>query len=173
MQMHEQTGVGSKIRIDNAFTFLKSMVIPDYRDFISQPTDIRRAFHLAASLFHLRDWVQFDYGQLKGWSDVWQLQRFLESKCEDFRLIRDIANASKHLDVSERARTPVTTAAATFATLTPNAIWAPDDLTRRYEGGSEVLVTADHSEPLRFMVIARNVLNMWEQLFEEEGWRIS
>jgi hypothetical protein len=165
--MNEQ---GSKIRIANAIDFLKLMVEPDYLDFLDCRTDMRHAFHLACSLFHLRDWVLSDYGQSKGWGDPRQLQRFLESTCTDFQLIRDIANSSKHLNL-ERASTPITTATATFATITPHSINGTYDSARRYQGGSEILVTVDRGDPLRFELIAKNVFEMWKVLFEAEGWR--
>jgi hypothetical protein len=160
---------GSKVRIERAIDFLNQMVIPDYQEFLASSTDVRRAFHLACSLFHLRDWVYWDFKNSKGWTAEVQVQQHLENICQDFRLIRDIANASKHLKLVSHG-TPVTTAAATFATITRESTNALYDSTPRYQGGSEVLVTVDHGNPLRFVVIADKVLRMWNQLFETEGW---
>jgi hypothetical protein len=164
---------GSKVRIDRAVDFLNQMVIPDYQDFLQCKTDVRLAFHSACSLFHLRDWIYCDFRQSKRWTTKGQVQSFLESKCADFRIIRDVANASKHLKLDPRtAGTSMTTAGATFATITRNSAMTGYDSTRTYQGGSEVLVTAsDDDAPLRFAVIAKNVLNMWRKCFEEENWQ--
>jgi hypothetical protein len=160
---------GSKTRIENAVGFLNLMVLPDYDDFSRKQTDLRCAFHLACSLFHLRDWVQSDYGLVKGWADTGQLQRFLESRCTEFALIRDIANSSKHLKLDNHS-TPVSMASAVFATITPQATNALYDSSRRYQGGSEVLVNADSGDPVRFTIVAQGALEMWKRLFREEGW---
>jgi hypothetical protein len=65
---------------------------PDYAAFERAPTDLRIAFHAAASLFHLRDWIAFAQCVSPA-----QLQSELENRCDLFGVIRDVANASKHL----------------------------------------------------------------------------
>jgi hypothetical protein len=160
---------GSKVRIERAIDFLNQMVIPDYQDFLQCQTDVRRAFHVACSLFHLRDWVYWDFKQSKGWTEKGEVQQFLEGRCDEFRFIRDIANSSKHLRITS-AGTPVISAGQTFATITRESLNPVYDSALRYQGGSEVLVTVDQGNPLRFAVIADKVLRMWNQLFEMEGW---
>jgi hypothetical protein len=44
-------------KIETPSDFRKWIMEPDYEAFMREPTDLRLAFHAAASLFHLRDWV--------------------------------------------------------------------------------------------------------------------
>jgi hypothetical protein len=78
--------------IETPAEFFRRILEPDYRAFLAAPTDLRLAFHAASSLFHLRDWVAAAKG-LKGAA----LQADLEARCDSFGVIRDVANAGKHL----------------------------------------------------------------------------
>ena len=49
-------------RIQSASDFKQSIVNPNYTDHKSDPIDLRHAYHLAVSLFHLRDWTFWEYG---------------------------------------------------------------------------------------------------------------
>jgi hypothetical protein len=77
---------------------------PDYAAFMQAQTDLRLAFHAAASLFHLRDWAASAQSIIPG-----KLQSDLEVRCEYFGLIRDVANAGKHLNLMNPS-TPVSQA---------------------------------------------------------------
>jgi hypothetical protein len=82
--------------------FFKWIVQPDYEAFSAASTDLRLALHLAASLFHLRDWVAAAKGLNPG-----DLQTDLQSRCKSFGVIRDVANASKHLVLLKKPSTKV------------------------------------------------------------------
>ena len=44
-------------RIDTYSEFKRSVVEPDFREFMANKADLRKAWHCAGSLFHLHDWV--------------------------------------------------------------------------------------------------------------------
>jgi hypothetical protein len=43
--------------ITNYKEFRRSVVEPDFQDFMANRDDVRKAWHCAGSLFHLADWV--------------------------------------------------------------------------------------------------------------------
>jgi hypothetical protein len=88
----DRFGVGDATGIETPAEFFRQVLEPDYQAFLDAPTDLRLAFHAAASLFHLRDWVAAAKGLDKG-----SLQLDLEARCKSFGVIRDVANAGKHL----------------------------------------------------------------------------
>ena len=161
---------GSSVRIETAAEFLTQMVLPDYEELLRNPTDLRKAFHLATSLFQLRDWVFLEFGSQR-WASVEQLQQFLQNKCTDFGLIRDVSNASKHLRLTSPSTpaTGVTWAGDTFATLVATGLALSS--ARHYQGGSDILIAVDSGVPVRFAKVAENVIKMWQQLFKDEGWQ--
>jgi hypothetical protein len=82
--------------------FFRCVLQPDYEAFSSAPTDLRLALHVASSLFHLRDWVAAARGLKTA-----NLQSDLENRCKSFGVIRDVANASKHLVLDKKPSTRV------------------------------------------------------------------
>jgi hypothetical protein len=93
-------------KVDTAAVFKTTVVDPDYADYKGAPTDLRRAYHLALGLFHLRDWTFWEHGTTLGYGpkDIRQYQSYLESQCRDFGYIRDLANVIKHAELDPRKR---------------------------------------------------------------------
>jgi hypothetical protein len=164
---------GSLVKIETSVEFLNQMVLVDYNEFLKYPTDLRRSFHLATSLFRLRDWVFHQYGPGR-WKKPNNLQQYLETKCTDLALVSDIANASNHLKLRPNSRhdrnSALTGAGNVLATFVPNsAMTTPYAPSRHYQGGCYVLVSRDSGSKIRFADVAENVLKMWQQLFKDEG----
>jgi hypothetical protein len=164
---------GTRITLNTASDYLEKIVIPDYDDFRNNPTDLRLALHVAVSLFQLRDWVLEERGAIKGWRRAEDIQTFLQNKCNDFGLIKDIANSSKHL-VLKRPSTPLTGmtgAGQVLTTMVPTAVLAKMDA-REYDedSGSAVVIEVPDRKALMFAAIAESVLKMWKDLFLTEGW---
>jgi hypothetical protein len=165
---------GAKIVMETAVDFFEQMVMPDLAEFKSNPTDLRRAFHLASSLFHLRDWVFVNYGHTKGWKKKEDVQRFAEGKCRHFALIAAIANSTKHLklrDGSPYRATGVFGAPNTFATITFSPCRLDIDPYSYKEGsGSAVVIDVGSGAIVRFEAVAEAVFKMWQSLFRSKGW---
>jgi hypothetical protein len=113
-------------QIDDYNKYWNQVVVPDYDDFFGALDDLRKAFHCASSLFHMADWV---YHGNKAYIDAnitWLdgngvVQRVTDEKTfanalrdlnPDFELIRNIANAGKHLLIKKgkHAASPVSAA---------------------------------------------------------------
>ncbi len=100
-------------KIDTPLDFYKNVVEVDIIEFRNAPDDLRLAYHACVSLLSLRDWVLDNYKN-SAWS--WQgaaqstfaktgeLQAQLERLHDEFRIITDVANASKHLTLDIKRR---------------------------------------------------------------------
>ena len=93
--------------------FKQAVVEPDFRDFMSDQSNLRKAWHSAGSLFHLADWVYVahkptidskykfvdDIGRTKFVSCPIEFANSLGQIHPEFQLIRGIANAAKHCEL--------------------------------------------------------------------------
>jgi hypothetical protein len=100
-------------RIDSPREFYGHVVAVDILEFENTPDDLRLAYHACVSLLSLRDWVEAAHKgkpwQWRGnpqtvWAGRKDLQAILESIHDEFRIITDVANASKHLVLDKKRR---------------------------------------------------------------------
>jgi hypothetical protein len=151
------------------------MVEPDYRDFVAEPADLRRALHAATSLFHLADWVfktheaavrsAFTFtdggGVVRQVYDPGTFANGLEQLNPDFGRVRGIANAAKHLkigDVRPVANAP-SHAANTAVQTTGYGAGAFGG--GPFGGGPRVMLAGPNGNDMEFSVIAESVHRMW------------
>jgi hypothetical protein len=120
-------------KIDDYKKYWNEVVIPDYNDFFAALDDLRKAFHCAASLFHMADWLyhgnkayidaNFTWkdgnGVPKPVTDEKTFANAVRDLHPDFELIRNIANSGKHLEIKKgkHAASPVS-AANTYVSTT-------------------------------------------------------
>lgn len=78
--------------------FWTVVVEPDVREYLDDPADLRKAMHAAVSLYQMKDW-----GAESG---LWQKSNapFFEH-CPEFRFVRDVCNALKHLKLDHTRST--------------------------------------------------------------------
>jgi hypothetical protein len=174
-----------------AAEFWAGMVEPDYQAALANPADLRAAFHAAISLFHLHDWVWHSHeSQLRGnfsFRDAagtvvavhtkGSFAKSLEQICEDFGQIWNIANAAKHLQITDiRA--------------VPNAASHAADTAVHLQGGASggygvgaigygvagsyarlaVILEGPPGQELEFRDVAQAVHGMWSRLRAQYGW---
>lgn len=159
------------LNVDNAASFRRVVVERDYADYKSDPLDVRRAYHLALSLFHLSDWTFQEFGQLGNWKfgrDTSVYQGQLEAGCREFGYIRDVANAVKHCVLERKTRTQMTGAkdvVVAGAAFDPGAFEAS-----AFQTKSTIVVRIAPNQAVNFEYVADKVKAMWDTLFEREGW---
>ena len=144
--------------------FRNQIMEPDYEAFVQAPTDLRLAFHAATSLFHLRDWVAWAQSIPRS-----HLQRELEARCEYFGLIRDVANAGKHLKLTISS---TSMAEAGEVQLSKFGVFGYGISPGGYGHASAygpvpVIIVA--SEGVPFASAARKVHQMWNLFFTARG----
>jgi hypothetical protein len=91
----------TQAEVETSSDFKRVVVDKDYSDYKSDPINLRRAYHLAVGLFHLRDWTFVEYSGEPGFAHktLGDYQAYLEQQCKDFGYIRDLANAVKHSEL--------------------------------------------------------------------------
>ncbi len=151
--------------------FFEDHVRPNYEEWMAQPLDQRLAKNavadannMAARVYH--HWENVDRAKVHGVNHEGQYRDALVAKeCEDFGLVRDVADAYKHV-VLDRPSRRVTRAGQTApgATGWGEAGWGEGV----FGGGPQLVVTLDDGNKRPLTAIMGNVMKMWEQLLS--GW---
>jgi hypothetical protein len=104
-QLRKERGMIAS-RIETPREFFDHVVEVDVSEFLTNPLDLRAAYHACNSLLNLRDWV-LTMHKTRPWSSggaakqpfagTGQLQQALEALDQRFAIVTDIANASKHM----------------------------------------------------------------------------
>jgi hypothetical protein len=155
-------------KIETAREFKTLVVDPDYRDYKANPLDLRRAYHLALGLFHLRDWTFWQYKDTPTWPYPKNRNRYqeeLERQCDAFGYIRDLANAVKHAELEKPstsmvglACTEISKGAFDRAAFDPNVFH------------TSRIVSNVTSAPIDFERSADAVMALWDRIFASNGW---
>jgi hypothetical protein len=178
------------MKITTTTDYWRGLVVPDYQEFRNHPGDLRAAFHLAITLFHMHDWVwtryeaairrSFSFVDGKGLDvPVHNARSFanaLEQQCADFGRLWGIANAAKHLeivDVRPVANAPSTAASTCSQTMTSyfgSGYFGSSHFGRYFGNSQKIMLETAGGKHIGFSDIAQNVYDMWERLRASHGW---
>lgn len=171
-------------RIENATDFWNEMVIPDYQESINQFSNLRLAFHCAISLNHMADWIFYTYvsyvranftyvntaGATVNVSSAKTFANALEQIEPNFALIRGIANAAKHLQLSNVRPHPSAPSNAANTSARGSG-WGQQGFgTGPWGGAPRVMLAGPNGNDTDFKNIADSVFGMWEKLKTKHGW---
>ena len=165
--------------------FWRDHVEPNCRDYAATPESIRLAMNAAVSLFHMADWVwktyhKTDPGKVANTNSAPAYCDHLQDvECDDFELIRDVANAHKHLKLNAPDKRTLASAGATVETTfavgvvdlpRPSKLWpptySPGINPRLYEA---VIINRQDGTPRSYIEVLDNVAEMWLRLIERDG----
>lgn len=167
-----------------AADYWSGMVEPDYQDCLRDPADLRAAFHAAISLFHMHDWVwtthkltvraAFTFNTSAGARvnacDAKSFANALEQQCDDFGRVRGIANAAKHLQLSDVRQVPNAPSHAANTAVQTTGIGQGGYGMGPYGGGPRVMLAGPNGNDMEFSDVAKGVYDMWGQLRTAHGW---
>jgi hypothetical protein len=156
--------------------FWRDHVLPNCKEYRKHPDSIRHAMNAALSAFHMADWVWTTYHDTDPQKVAGKLctldysLHLANNGFPDFLVLKDIAEAHKHLELDrptpyDRA---VTSAGATglrhigaITRLGPmgTPMAAPKRLVVQQQDGSK----------RAFDEVIENVIRMWKELIEREG----
>jgi hypothetical protein len=173
-------------QIDTYVKYWNEVVIPDYDDFFAALDDLRKAFHCAGSLFHMADWL---YHGNKAYIDAnftWldgngvaqpvtnesQFANAVRDQHPDFELVRNIANAGKHLSIRQgkHAASPVS-AANTYVSDTG---WGQGGFGMGPYGGTpRARQQVPGGADLELSALATSVRDMWVSLCATHGFSLT
>ena len=157
--------------ISSARDFWTKIALPDYEEFRADPINLGKAFHAAMSLYHVVDWVWGDYKsdpqRVFHAKSLENLRDYIvKQECEDFGLIRDVADSSKHFRLDRKTAT----VASATQVVTRSTGWGEGRYGEGPYGGTPQVVIERSTDVRHFSAIAKNVCEMWERLFRQQGW---
>ena len=76
--------------------------LQDYEEYISEDLSIPKAQSVSTSAWHLVDWVFENHRATYHFTDIGLFRNSLYPSCESFKIMHDLANATKHLIVSRQ-----------------------------------------------------------------------
>jgi hypothetical protein len=74
--------------------------IQDYEEYNKDDLSILKAKRVATSAWHLVDWVFKDFILIHNFTDLGLFRQSLYPNCESLKIMHDLANADKHLKLS-------------------------------------------------------------------------
>jgi len=136
------------------------VVDQDYADYKQNPTSLRLAYHLAVSLFHLRDWTFAEHSGAGNWpyaTTIGDYQRDLENLCGDFGYMRDLA-----MDASKKPSTQMVGLANTEVSMASKG--------NAFQTRTSIVSETAPAKHVDFENAADAVMSMWNKLFATHGW---
>jgi hypothetical protein len=99
--------------LDNSRKFYDWVLVKQRTDFFANAANFQHLINLASSLFHFHEWLFADYGSqlhvelgaTRPFSNPGQFWGAVQSTNSKFGFIRDIANASKHVQLTRNPST--------------------------------------------------------------------
>ena len=164
---------------DNPRYFFENHVRPNYQAYMDSPLEEHLAKNTVAELNNMADWM-FIYSSnnnrklLFGAKTRSEYRDHLtKNECQDFALVRDVADAHKHVELTRSSRR-LTRASQTNVEIPggmfPPSYFAPSYWARGYWGPREqFIVTLDTAGKRPLSKIIENVVAMWERLLTQAG----
>lgn len=180
-------GAGKMKKIDTCTAYWQEIVTLDRQAFQKSTDNLRLAFHLSISLFHMSDWVyashknvidrEFSFVDKNGKNHLVHDDKSFANAITDlngnFGLIRGIANAEKHLEIRKplNAHTHAPSHAANTRSRT---IGFQQDAFQKNAFMSKqcVMLEGPNGNDLGFQEISDDVYDLWLSLDKQYGWNI-
>lgn len=141
-----------------ALDFFTWTVKPTVDEFLNDTYDIRRGRLAAIVLFHMADyWCWHLHNTDKKLGDIYEV---LQNNCSDFSMVRDIANASKHYQLTRGARQLTSSEQITR----PPGLFEEGLGIGVFAEASNVIFKLDDGTERLLEGAIRSVLSMWETL---------
>lgn len=151
--------------------FFEKHVRPNYDAWMVQPLGEHLAMNAVADANNMaarvyRHWENVDRAKVYGANNEGQYRNTLAAKeCADFGLVRDVADAHKHVVLHRPARR-ITRA---IQTILYTLGWSQGRWDEGgYDGAPQLVVTLDDGSKRPLTAIMGNVMKMWERLLS--GW---
>ncbi len=175
-------------KIDTYAEFWRNVVTPDFNESQAQIDDLRRAFHVAISLFHMSDWVYWDneayvksnftfldrHGVATPVSSEAEFANSLRDLHRDFELIRGIANSAKHLKLKHATKAHHSHAPSNAANTVVQSTGCGQGGygAGPYRGTPRVMLEGPNGNDLEYSDLVKSVHSMWLALAAERGWSL-
>ena len=159
----------SKAALTRPQQFWQTHAVPNVREFRKDVGDQRKAMNAALSAFHMHDYVWKTYHDSAPAKVFHQTARpydfalhLIRKECSDFNLIRDLANAHKHMKLKQNPTRIIGSAQAMFSEPGGSWIWLPSWFLT-----TEIMVELENGTEVRFAPALEKVVLMWERLIRD------
>ena len=151
---------------NRAHEFFDTHVAPAMEEWRRAPTDIRLAMNAAVALNQMADhfWHGFaavDPGRIFKTPNPGAFRAELATRNEHFALLRNVAEAHKHVKLSRPVRA-VTSAGQAFIGETDYGLAAYD--TGPWSGGPSVVIELDNGQQRHLSATAEEVMQLWTSM---------
>ena len=151
--------------------FFEKMVLPSYRDWLSEPLAEHRAKATVGFANDMAERMFYHLGLQKmfGSYGTGKYRDALTKDCDDFGLLRDIADGTKHFHL-DRGNRRISRADQTGRGALQWEDWGDhwEDTDYNWEDTDRlIVVTLDNGEQRSLISIVNNVMGMWEWLLKE------
>ena len=151
---------------DEARRFFQNFVVPGIEDWRRDPVDVRLAMNLANSLnnlveYYWRVFATTDPDRVFHANSLKAFRTELSRRKEDIALVRDIADAHKHLKLDREDR-EITNASQT----TGQSVGYGQAYGLCYGGGELLVVTLDDGQERYFSLVAEGAYAFWSSVLE-------
>lgn len=131
-------------------------LLKEFDEFIKNETNISKATNIATNSWHLIDWVFEENKAI--YNNIGELREDLYPKCDALKLMHDIANGSKHNNVSRPK-----------AKIKNTDLHRGDyssDYNRKNYNISKLIIELETGETLDFYIEIKKVINFWEKYLQ-------
>ena len=157
--------------LDNARKFYDWVLKEQYEEFFAGPTNFRQLMNLASSLFHFHEWLfvefpvelQQEYDSVLAIKSPGGFWKLVEATNPKFGFVRDIANASKHVQLIRNPSTSMTHMANTSIQVAKydsaqwdNAVW-----------DARYATIKDGTKDVLFDTCVRELFSYWTKLIDK------
>jgi len=151
---------------NRAHEFFDTHVAPAMGDWLKAPTDIRLAMSAAVVLNQMADhfWHGFapiDPGRVFNTQSPGTFRAELANRTQDFALLRDVAEAHKHVKLDRPVRA-VTSAGQSFIGATGFGEGGYGE--GPFGGGPSVVVALDNGQKRHLSAVAETVMKLWSSM---------
>lgn len=156
----------NNVSANRAKTFLDTHVLPNVSEWRKSALDLRLAMNAAVSLNQMADyfWHQFfesEPDRVFAKSDVGAFRRELATRHPSFGLIRDVADAHKHLKLNRNDRVLTSAGQTVLGSL---GFGEAEYGLGSFGGSEEVVIELDSGQRRHFSGILEDVVAMWEAM---------
>lgn len=155
------------LKITNAREYFDEVVEPDFAEAAANSDSLRSAFHCASSLYHLHEFIFSDHKSSLNFKSAREFDKDLCARSNDFKLVRDIANTAKHMELTRDPQriTHIANTAVQSTGYGEGRYGAGP-----YGGGKRVRIQVSATDYEEFSQVATNVVAMWRTMFSQNGW---
>lgn len=131
-------------------------LLKEFDEFIKDETNTSKAINIATNSWHLIDWIFEENKDL--YKNIYEIRESLYPKCDSLKIMHDIANGSKHNNVSRPK-----------ARIKNTDLYKGDyssNYSRKHYNISKLVIEIETGEILDFYTEIEKVINFWREYFK-------